>query len=116
MPHPLWKGAMIYMNRFRKFIVATLVAVVAVTLAVAFGSGKNAASASTQFVVHVQASHRLLTGANLFVGEVLHIGLDGFPVTIVNEQFNGGGTVAWTNVAFPASDVGKTILMTVGGS
>lgn len=67
-----------------------------------------------QFTITVQADHRLLTSAHLFTGEVLRVGLDGQSFTITSEQFNGGGTVAWTAQAFPKYLISKTFLVTAG--
>ena len=72
------------------------------------------ASASTQFTAHIQAPNRILTSQHLFVGETLSVGLDGFKVKVVTNQWNGGGDVAWVSPFLPNSvaPVGGVTLFT----
>jgi hypothetical protein len=94
-----------FLSRFTP-VIAGVAAAVAVTF-----SGIVPAGAST-FVVHVQAQNRILTSQHLFVGEVLHLGLDGFPVRVTVNQWSGYGDVAWVSPFLPKSTVGKTVVVT----
>lgn len=99
-----------------KRILAAAAAAIATSLAAVGFFAASASAAPQQFNITVQADHRFLTGARLLPHEKLHVGLDGFAFTVTTEQFNGGGTVAWTDVAFPRNLVGKTFVVTVDGT
>ena len=99
-----------------KRIFAAIAATITVSLAGVGILAGSASAAPQQFNITVQTDHRFLTGARLLPHEKLHVGLDGFAFTVTTEQFNGGGTVAWTDVAFPHNLIGKTFVVTVDGT
>jgi hypothetical protein len=103
------------MNIIKRAAAAAAAAIATAVASIGF-LASGASAAPVQFNVTVQAGHRLLTGAHLVNNEKLHVGLDGFSVTITSQQWNGGGTVAWTDKAFPSNLVGKTFVMTVDGT
>lgn len=68
------------------------------------------ADASALVTVHVVRGNLIQTSQHLYVGEVLHLGLNGEAMTVTSEQ---GTTLAWLSPGFPRSFTGRTIVMSV---
>jgi len=74
---------------------------VAVGAAMAVGVNALPAAASTQLTATVQAPNRILISHALHRNEKITVA--GFPEVVTSVQNNGGGTVAWLQVALPST-------------
>lgn len=84
---------------------------VALGVAAAFAVSAAPANANTLITARVVGGTLIQTTSHLWVGEKLHVGLNGETITVVSEQNPGGTTLAWVSPGFPKSFTGRTIVL-----